>query len=393
MRGVRGLESPGSDYRREAAILCMWNRKCSPSLTEQEIRSVVFSIARKEREKGPVIEVMSFQDLANKAAETGNMAIAPFLPAGGKGIVPGSGGVGKTLLAMNIAAQVRHELPVFGRFQASPGGVLYVDAESTEALAYHRLRRICAGLNVPPTGIDFVFPKAKLDLGTERGRDALSKKIEECRAAYLFLDSFLCFASIRSENDNVEVRNYLEGLSHITRQTGVTLLLLDHAAKASAERMKAGIAVTARGAGSKRDWCDAMMTFEEKKNETKFLRTLRFDKTRFCAPIPGITMEMDSNFVFRPVDEGAICPVFSIRQAVEDNPGIGASKLYDLLSTTVGCSTRTAMRGVSDAVSLGHIRREEHSKFVTFHPALVTNGSVTNNEEAKNEEGLPFVYQ
>jgi hypothetical protein len=390
----RYLAPPKNLSPEEAtAILARWNLKNSPPLPEEEIRSVVFSIARKEREKSPLIEVLSYQDLAAKAAQTRAMAIAPFFPAGGKGYLPGTGGVGKTLLALNIAVAVSQELPVFGRFQATSGRVLYVDAESTEALTHSRLRKICAGLGVPPTGIDFVFPSTKLDLGTDRGRDGLSKKIDECRASFLFLDSFLCFGNLRNENDNVEVRNYLEGLKPITARTGVSIVILDHAAKASAEQMKAGISLTARGAGSKRDWCDMMITFEEKKNDAKFLRILRFNKTRFCAPIPAITLEMDTSFVFRVAEDDATCPVFSIRQVVEDSPGIGATKLYDALSGMVGCSKRTAMRGVADAVKIGYIRREERSKFVTFHPVLVTNGDVTNNGDEENGEGKHLVYQ
>jgi hypothetical protein len=230
---------------------------------------------------------------------------------------------------------------------------------------------------VPHGGVDFIFPQTKLDLGTDRGRDAITKKIEKCQAVLVVLDSFLCFASLRSENDNVEVRNFLEGLAPITKRTGSALLILDHAAKASPERAKAGISLTARGAGSKRDWCDVMMTFEEKKHDAKFLRVLRFDKTRFCAPIPGLTLEMDNNFVFRAIDEDSICPVFTIRQAVEDTPGIGAAKLYKTLSTMVGCSERTAMRAVADAAKAGYVLREDRGRFVNFHPAKVTNTSVT----------------
>jgi hypothetical protein len=374
-------------------ILRAWNLANSPPLPEEELRSVLFSIARKEQDKGPIIEVVSFHDLATRATQSTQMTIAPFLPAGGKGILAGTGGVGKTMLGLNIAIDVAQELPVFGRFQPAKGSVLYVDAESTEALTYQRMRKICSGKHVPSGGVNFIFPKTKLDLGTERGRDVLSKKIEECQASLVLLDSFLCFASLRNENDNVEVRNHLESLNPIANRTGASILILDHAAKASAERAKAGISVTARGAGSKRDWCDVMITFEEKKNDAKFLRVLRFDKTRFCTPIPGITLEMDHHFVFRPVDEDSLCPLFAIRQAVNDTPGIGATKLYGLLSSTIGCSERTAMRAVADAVKLGHIRRGEEGRRVTFRPVLVTNGSVTCPEGDDSGEEDHLVYQ
>jgi KaiC/GvpD/RAD55 family RecA-like ATPase len=372
-------------------ILQAWNRKNAPPLAESELRATLFNIARKEQEKSVPLEVIGADELVQGTSEAREMLIRPFFPAGGKAILAGNSGTGKTLLAENLSYSIANEIPLFGRFDVSKGRVLYVDSESTRDLARARVRKVRCGLNVAHAGVSFIFPGKRLDLGIQRNREDLCRKIDQEKASLLILDSFLCFASLRSENDNAEVRAWLENLSDIPKATGAALLILDHAAKASAERAKAGIGVTARGAGAKHDWADVVLTFEERKNEQKFLRTLRFAKTRFCSPVPAMILEMDGNLVFHPSGEDEICPIFTVKQTVEENPGIAAGALYKMLSSATGASVRTAMRSTARAAELGMVRRKEEGTRIKFHPALVV--SVTNIEASDEREGNTLEFQ
>jgi KaiC/GvpD/RAD55 family RecA-like ATPase len=368
-------------------LLREWNLKNSPPLPESELSAVIFSIARKETEKIVPLEVIGADELVQGTSEAREMLIRPFFPSGGKAILAGNSGTGKTLLAENLSYSIANEIPLFGRFEVSQGKVLYVDSESTKDLARLRVRKIRSGLHVAHAGVSFIFPGKRLDLGTQRNREELCRLIDREKSTLCILDSFLCFASLKSENDNSEVRCFLENLSDIPKATGAALLILDHAAKASPERAKSGIGVTARGAGAKHDWADVVLTFEERKNDLKFLRTLRFAKTRFCSPVPAMILEMDANLVFRPSGEDEICPIFTVRQVVEENPGIAAGALYRLLSATTGSSVRTAIRSTARATELGMILREEKGTRVKFHPpALTKECDVTNPEDAKKEE-------
>ena len=372
---------------------------CDPPFTEVELRAVVFSIARKEAEKSVPLEVIGAADLVQGSSEAQKMLIRPFFPAAGKGLLAGNSGTGKTLLAENLSYSLANEIPLFGRFDVSRGKVLYVDSESTTDLARARVRKIRSGLNVAHAGVSFIFPDKRLDLGKQRNNEDLCRLIDREKADLCILDSFLCFASLRNENDNTEVRSWLEEyISPIPKATGASVLILDHAAKASAERVKAGIGVTARGAGAKHDWADVVLTFEERKNELKFLRTLRFAKTRFCSPVPAMILEMDANLVFRPSGEDEICPIFTVRQTVEENPGIAAGSLYRLLSSATGASARTAMRSTARATELRMIRREEKGNRVMFHPPAdkVTGDDttlVTISEGPEIEEVKLLEYQ
>jgi KaiC/GvpD/RAD55 family RecA-like ATPase len=358
----------GLSVEETATLLLAWNRKNAPPLPEEEIRRTVFSIARREREKSVSLEVIGAADLISSPSASRQLLIAPFFPAGGKGILAGNSGVGKTMLAENIAYTIPDGKSLFQRFDVVRANVLYVDSESPPHLTRARAERIARGLQATHRGVSFIFPEKRLDLGVPRNREEVCRAIEKQRAGLVILDSFLCYASLKTENDNSEVREWLERLTDIPKATGAALLILDHAAKASPERAKAGIPLSARGAGAKHDWADVVLTFEERKNELKFLRTLRFAKTRFCSPVPSLILEMDSNFIFSPSGEDEICPIPTVRQAVEENPGIAATKLYHLLMSLTGCSRPTADKAARRAAELEYIIREERGKYVNYYP-------------------------
>lgn len=376
----------GLSPEEAATILVAWNRKNTPPLPEEEIRRTVFSIARREREKGPTIELIDSSELAKLAPRTEKKIIDPFLPAASKAILAGWQGSYKSTLVLNWAVSIRNALPVFGRFDAIQGRVLYVDRENAPELTNLRVEKIAKGLHGLRGGITFQFPKEKPDLANSRVREAYIRTIEKQRFDLVIFDSFLCFFNLRSENDNTEVRNVLELVGEIPAKTGAAVLFIDHASKASPEKARAKITVTPRGASAKGDWADLVMTLEEREHEARKLRVLRFSKTRFNLPMPPMILEVGTNLVFVPSGEDEICPIYTVRQAVEDNPGIAATKLYQTLMMLTGCSDKTAKKAAFRAVDLGYIRREEKGKYVNYHPAgLGKSGHFPNLEETENE--------
>ncbi len=390
----RYLAPPKNLSPEEATtILVAWNRKNSPPLTDQEVRSVVFSIARKEREKGPVIELVDSADLGALTNETRKKIVDPFLPAGSKALLAAWQGNYKSTMMVNVAVAIRNGFPLFGRFDTTQGRVLYVDRENPPYLAKQRIEKISRGLGGAKGGIRFQFPKEKPDLAQPRVREAYIEVIEKEKIDLAIFDSFLCYFNLRNENDNTEVRNVLELVSEIPARTGAAILFIDHASKASPEKQKAGIKVTPRGAGAKGDWADLVMTLEERDDEARKLRVLRFPKTRFNVGMPGIVLEVRPDLVMMPSGDDEICPVFTVRQAVEDTPGIHAGRLYALLVSLTGCAERTAMRATARAVELQLIRREGKTKPVTFFPPISDKSNVTNPEGDEIGEEKPLVYQ
>ena len=367
-------------------ILRAVNQKFQPPLPEEEVRRIVFSIARREREKTPTIELIDSSELATLAPRTEKKIIDPFLPAASKAILAGWQGSYKSTLALNWAVAIRNGHPVFGRFDAIQGRVLYVDRENAPGLTNLRVEKIAQGIHGLRGGIKFQFPKEKPDLGQLRIREAYIRIIEQEKIDLAIFDSFLCFFNLRNENDNTEIRNVLELVGEIPAKTGAAVMFIDHAAKASPERSRAKIAVTPRGASAKGDWADLVMTLEEREHESRKLRVLRFPKTRFNLPMPPMILEVGTNLVFVPSGEDETCPVFIVRQAVEDNPGIAATKLYRMLMSLTGCSRPTADKAARRAAELGFISRVEQSKYVNYFPVrLGKNEDFPNLEETENE--------
>jgi hypothetical protein len=384
----------GLSAEETTSILIEWNRRNPEPLDAEEVRKTVFSIARRENEKGPVIELVDSGDLDSLATIPRKNLIAPFLRAGSKAILAGTYGVGKSLFALNWSVSTRNAFPIFGRFDTERARVLYVDRENPAEDTNFRIKKICAGMHGVRGGITFQFPKEKPDLAQPKIREAYIRTIEKGKYDLVIFDSFLCFFNLRNENDNTEVRNVLELVGEIPAKTGAALLILDHAGKATAEKERAGIKVTPRGATAKGDWADLVMTLEDRKDEARKLCVLRFLKSRFSPPLPPIILERGPNFVYTPSGTDEICPIPTVRQVVEDTPGIAAKELYRHLAAQVGCSERTAMKSTARTVDLGFIRREEKGKYVNFHPTgLVKSEDFTNNEGQENGGQKTLEYQ
>lgn len=153
----------GLSAEETTAILIEWNRRNPDPLDATEVRKTVFSIARRENDKGPVIELVDSGDLDSLATIPRKNLITPFLRAGSKAILAGTYGVGKSLFALNWSVSTRNAFPIFGRFDTEQARVLYVDRENPAEDTNFRIKKICAGMHGVRGGITFQFPKEKPD--------------------------------------------------------------------------------------------------------------------------------------------------------------------------------------------------------------------------------------
>jgi hypothetical protein len=121
---------------------------------------------------------------------------------------------------------------------------------------------------------------------------------------------------------------------------------------------------------------------EDRKDEARNLFVLRFLKSRFSPPLPPIILERGPNFVYAPSGTDEICPIPTVRQVVEDEPGITAGKLYAKLMALTGCGERTAINSTSRTVQIGFIERKEQGRSVIYRP-LVQKSLCTNQPVAE----------
>jgi len=367
----------GNTVDETAILLTAWNQQNRPPLPPSEIRAVVESIHKKELARTGSIEVIDGHALVAMDINEPELLVTPFLPTGGKMFLAATGGTGKTLLALNLAVSLANELPLFGRFSTRKGRTLYVDAEGTHSLTRFRFNKIVKGVGGLMSGVSFSLPGSKLDLGNIRARDELCREIERYKASLVILDSFLCFAPVRNENDNTEVRSFLERVGEIPKKTGAAMVFIDHAGKPSVERVKSRVAVTPRGAGAKNDWADAVLILEERKSDARFLRSLIFNKTRYCAPIPPILLEMSTNFIFSASGMEEICPIFTVKQIVSDKPGITWGELCEKLQGQTGCSRTTAYHAIKQAVNCKEIDKITKGRTTEYIPKMFIQQELT----------------
>jgi hypothetical protein len=341
-----------------------WNRTNTPPLDDNELRACLNSIVLRETIKGnSPLQVISAAELVNSDIADPEMIIPPFFPEGSKAILAAWGGTGKTLLALNMAVSLANELPMFQRWTAlRKHKTLYLDAESSRGLTKGRIKRIAQGLHGTLAGVELSFPQTKMDLGKAHVREQLCREIEAKDISLVIFDSFLCFADLRNENDNTETRAFLEKVGEIPKLTGAAVMLIDHAGKPSAEKYRANVAVTPRGASAKNDWADLTLVLEERKHEARVLRTLSFSKTRYCPRPPSMVLEMDHNYVFVASGEDELCPVSTVAQVVGSEPGITTNELVKRMCETTGCSTRSAYRGIARARELRMVEERQDGR-------------------------------
>lgn len=371
-RNAEAARLAGSYFRKgltepEVLVLCeVWNRANAPPLPAGELSAVVRSISQREAKARPAPEILSGATLAGMDTAPPPMLVEPFFPAGGKAILCGEGGFGKSTLALNLALALCHGVPLFGRFRTAPTAVLYMDSENTLDLVRRRLNKIASGLNVGKDGIYFHFPTKKMDLSDSKSRDNLAESIQRHGCGLVVLDSFLCYATLRNENDNTEVRGFLELVADVGRETGAAMLFIDHAAKPSPDR--GGGPPLPRGAGAKRDWADLVLSFEERKHENKTLRTLSFPKTRFCPKMGPLLLEMGGDLVYRATEEETLCTVAAVAAAVADEPGISFGALVERLVDGTGARERTVKYAVNRARESGEVQTSKAGKTVRYFP-------------------------
>jgi|GEM_PF-2291762 len=323
-------------------------------------------LARYEKD-GAGLVAISGPELQRMEIAARPMLVDPLFPAGGKAILAGPGGIGKSLLLANLAIDVANGFPWLDVFGTTRGNVIIVDAENPPELVQRRHAKIVAGRGAQHRGVFHVFPKKKVDLLKRRHREDIIGLLVRQRAVLCIFDSFLCFGSIRNENDNTEVRGFLELVGEIPRESGAAVLVVDHAPKPSLDRMRSSAPLLPRGAGAKLDWCDIGMVFAERKHESKFLRILSFPKVRFAAQPGNLMVEMTPHLVFRACEEDTVCGAWHVRAALADHQsGLTSGRLAEELVRRTGASLRSARSAIAEAKRMNAVTERAQGRSVTY---------------------------
>jgi hypothetical protein len=307
----------------------------------------------------------------------GKVLVDPIIPDPARIMLAGFAGVGKSTLAMNMAAAISAGLPFLG-WETQKKTVIYVDGENPLHLVQQKTAVIFNSVGGDINNIHFLFPEEKLNLCNTNAMSALERSIMAHEAGLVVLDSFLNFFTLKNENDATETRAALDGITLLLRRTGCSVLILDHTAKPLRVSYGHGISgpPTPRGSGTKVDFADVVLVIEEKNRNGGSVKTLHFTKLRGVAPMSPILLEMDGQYMFRALGEDARVPVELVREVVKNNPGIQTGQAVQYLEERTNAGKRTIYLALDRAEERGLIFREKKGRNVFLHvvPDIHING-------------------
>ena len=221
--------------------------------------------------------VLAVEELLAREIKPREMLLDPILPEQGLAMLYAYRGVGKTYIALGIAAAVASGGSFLRWTAPRPRRVLYVDGELPAKTLQERSAMILAGLeNVEPApgSLQFITPDVQQrpipDLATLEGQRLIEPHLEGI--ALLVVDNLSALCRYGKENEGegwLPVQEWALAL----RRRGISVLFVHHAGKNFAQR----------GTSRREDLLDTVFTLKHPANfnPSEGLRCeVHFEKTR-----------------------------------------------------------------------------------------------------------------
>jgi archaellum biogenesis ATPase FlaH len=349
-------------------ILVAWDARNNPPLGDRDLARVVHSIGRKEDRKEAGMKFITGDDLLEiKLNAPKSILSGGILPAGGSLIITGDSGAGKSLLALEMALCLTHGLNLWDMKVPKPFRVIIFQAENPTHSLQYRLRRIMEGHGLEQSrDLIITDPRLKIDLRNDLDRRKLADMIERAKAEVAILDPLSSYHHV-NENDNIAMRGVLDGLTAISRATGVAWMVLHHHGKPSKD--KKNTKWEFRGATSIRDWADTMVALLPKpqKGSNKIVRLLRFDKVRHGPERSDLLLERDQLFCHLVSEEEIKAPPSAVVEVLQELGGRRRlNELAQAIGERTGACSRTAYRAIDRACGRGISKVEVEGTWWVF---------------------------
>ncbi|SHN71410.1 AAA family ATPase [Desulfovibrio litoralis] len=191
----------------------------------------------KEENKLVALDMTTF--LSMSLPERGYL-LQPILPIQGIAILYAPRGIGKTYVALSIAAAIASGGAVFNWRASTPKKVLYVDGEMPAIAMQERITALLSGMTAPPNLLSNMFlitpdiqPLPMPDLSTTCGQSLLEPLL--IGIDMLILDNISTLCRTGKEND-AQSWQLMQAWLLDLRRRGITVLLIHHAGKSGDQR-------------------------------------------------------------------------------------------------------------------------------------------------------------
>lgn len=223
------------------------------------------------------LRVVSVEELLAREIRPREMLLEPILPEQGLAMLYAYRGLGKTYLALGIAAAVASGASFLRWTAPRQRGVLYVDGELPAKTVQERFAMIVAGIEggePAPEALKIITPdfqeRPLPDLATPQGQRLLEPHLAGVNLVVLDNLSALCRHGNENEGEGwLPVQEWALGL----RRRGISMLFVHHAGKNRSQR----------GTSRREDLLDTVITLKHPAdyNPSEGLRCeVHFEKTR-----------------------------------------------------------------------------------------------------------------
>jgi RecA-family ATPase len=338
---------------------------------------------------------ITFKEILDNPVEQ-EWLIEGLIMKGDATLIHAPGGVGKSMLGLYIALHLAaHGMDpgnplnmIFGRFPVpKPRATLFIQAENSIAAMYQRIQAMTTGNPTLKSGVTRVFILSQYQDTTITGKRfsdpefcafvvEFIKDIEkgEINIDLLIIDPLISFLD-GNENDSVETRATLDGISRIASQAKCTPVVIHHANKTGKEyRGSTAINDWTRNRislkqeeGTKPDTKQKSSSLIPKLKKTKLIKVTH-EKCNNFEFFESFLLEMGSDLIFRLVgkqlSEKDLETCQKVVQVLENMGGHAESKnaLAKAFTASFRGSEKTAKRNIEKAEKACFICKESTTK-------------------------------
>lgn len=199
-------------------------------------------------EPGANLVPIDLRDLMQREPPSARYVFEPIIPRRVVTLLGGHGGMGKSVLALILAAHAACGRQ-WGPFSAVQCRAAYVSLEDDADTVRYRLRRIIEAYNLPAasaiealqvfdgSGVEATLAVEVADAGIHRlMQTAVMERVADaCKGAGLIVVDNASDAYGGNENERRQVRSFIRSLTQLARANDAGLLLLAHIDKTSAK--------------------------------------------------------------------------------------------------------------------------------------------------------------